>query len=349
VIEVADQLRAGIIGTGFIGRGTCARRAGRRSIVSRVTASRPGPGRGGRPAAGRAVLGGHRRGAHRRDDVDVVHICAPNSLHVPLANRALAAGKPVICEKPLAPAWARPASWPPASEAGVVATVVVYRFYPTVREARDGRGGEAGALHLLYGAYLQDWQAGDAGAGWRGDPAEGGEYGAFTDIGVHWCDLMEFCTGQRITGCRPAPPAVEPKTTVQFGHRSGRVRVGAGQPAGAGSEEPPDAAEWTALTPRTASTRRTGHALGRRRHRQPGRAPRRGNDGPWGGTVGRCCRRAIRRATRTASTPSSPTTTPRSAANGPTAATFADGLRAAVLTDAVATSSESSTWVRPAA
>jgi predicted dehydrogenase len=35
------------------------------------------------------------------DDVDVVHICTPNHLHTPLAERAMAAGKHVVCEKPL--------------------------------------------------------------------------------------------------------------------------------------------------------------------------------------------------------------------------------------------------------
>ena len=35
-------------------------------------------------------------------DVDVVHVCTPNHLHLPLAEAALAAGKHVICEKPLA-------------------------------------------------------------------------------------------------------------------------------------------------------------------------------------------------------------------------------------------------------
>ena len=38
----------------------------------------------------------------RDPDVDVVHICTPNHLHLPLAEAALAAGKHVICEKPLA-------------------------------------------------------------------------------------------------------------------------------------------------------------------------------------------------------------------------------------------------------
>lgn len=76
----------------------------------------------------------------------------------------------------------------------------VYRFYPAVREARARvAAGEAGPLYLLHGAYLQDWQAGGAPAGWRGEAAEGGAYRAFADIGVHWCGLVEFMTGHRIT------------------------------------------------------------------------------------------------------------------------------------------------------
>ena len=42
------------------------------------------------------------RSSSQADDVDVVHICTPNHLHQPLAEAALAAGKHVICEKPLA-------------------------------------------------------------------------------------------------------------------------------------------------------------------------------------------------------------------------------------------------------
>src|SRR5918995_6518215 len=39
--------------------------------------------------------------------VDVVHICTPNALHYPMAKDALAAGKHVLCEKPLAPSAAQ--------------------------------------------------------------------------------------------------------------------------------------------------------------------------------------------------------------------------------------------------
>jgi predicted dehydrogenase len=75
----------------------------------------------------------------------------------------------------------------------------VYRFYPIVRETRVRiAAGEAGPLWLLHGSYLQDWLAGTQDTDWRIDPALGGASRAFGDIGVHWCDLMEFVTGHRI-------------------------------------------------------------------------------------------------------------------------------------------------------
>jgi predicted dehydrogenase len=136
------------------------------------------------------------------DDVDVVHICTPNALHVPLALAAIQAGKHVICEKPLATdvADARRLVQAAADAPVVAAVPFVYRFYPTVREARARIGaGEAGPLWLLHGSYLQDWLAGDDATNWRVDPAVGGTSRTFGDIGVHWCDLMEFATGHRIT------------------------------------------------------------------------------------------------------------------------------------------------------
>jgi predicted dehydrogenase len=134
-------------------------------------------------------------------DIDTVHVCTPNATHFGLVQAALRAGKHVVCEKPLATTAAEAAQLEDlAREAGVVAAVpFVYRFYPMVREARQRvRRGEAGRLSVLHGSYLQDWLAWESDDNWRVDPAQGGRSRAFGDIGVHWVDLVEFASGQRL-------------------------------------------------------------------------------------------------------------------------------------------------------
>ena len=196
-----SELRAGIVGTGFIGRvhARSARLAGAR--LAGVAASSP---ESAREAAGE--IGAERAFASAEelvvsDEIDVVHVCAPNHLHLPLARAALEAGKHVVCEKPVALDAAGAAELVAAAElAGRVATVpFVYRYYPTVREARArARDGALGELRLLHGGYLQDWLLAPSDDNWRVEPALGGPSRAFADIGSHWCDLIEFVSGQRI-------------------------------------------------------------------------------------------------------------------------------------------------------
>lgn len=132
--------------------------------------------------------------------VQVVHVCTPNHLHRPMAQAALEAGKHVICEKPLATTLddAR-ALAALAASTGLVATVpFVYRYHPVVREARARIAqGELGPLRLIHGSYLQDWLLDPASNNWRVDPALGGASRVFADIGSHWCDLVEWVSGER--------------------------------------------------------------------------------------------------------------------------------------------------------
>src|SRR5947209_4400753 len=99
---MADRMRAGIIGTGFMG--TVHARAVRRGlgVVSRVVGSTP---ESSRAAVERFAPELPTRSVEEllgADDVDVVHVCTPNSTHAGLARAAIAAGKHVVCEKPLA-------------------------------------------------------------------------------------------------------------------------------------------------------------------------------------------------------------------------------------------------------
>lgn len=134
-------------------------------------------------------------------DVDTVHICTPNAFHVPYAVQLMEAGMHVLCEKPLGVslADARTAA-EVAARTGVVNTMpFAYRFHPMVREMRARVQSDGfGAVNLMHGSYLQDWLLNPRATSWRVDPVQGGPSRAFGDIGSHWCDLVEFVTGDPI-------------------------------------------------------------------------------------------------------------------------------------------------------
>ncbi len=132
---------------------------------------------------------------------DVLHICTPNITHAAIAWLSLDAGVNVICEKPLClDAGEGAALVERARERDLVAAVpYTYRYHPLVREIRQRRiDGELGRVHLIHGSYLQDWLLSAETSSWRVDPALGGASRAFADIGSHWCDLVEWVSGERI-------------------------------------------------------------------------------------------------------------------------------------------------------
>jgi len=198
--EAGKPLKVGIVGGSFMGgvHARSARVAGAR-VVGAV-------GSNAQRAAAAAEATGAARGYADLDDllstdVDVIHVCTPNNTHLPVTLKALEAGKHVVCEKPLATS-VRDATGLLAAvvEASVVGTVpFVYRYHPMVRELRTRlAAGDAGQITTLHGSYLQDWLAGADDQNWRVDDEAGGPSRAFADIGSHWCDLMEFVTGDRI-------------------------------------------------------------------------------------------------------------------------------------------------------
>jgi predicted dehydrogenase len=141
-----------------------------------------------------------------RDDVDIVDICVPGRLHAEIAIAALAAGKHVLCEKPLAntlaEAEAMTAAADEAAKRGVLSMVgFSYRRTPALAYARrlieDDR---LGTIRHIRAQYLQDWIVDpDFPLVWRLIKDEAGS-GALGDIGAHIIDLAQFLTGQSITG-----------------------------------------------------------------------------------------------------------------------------------------------------
>jgi len=194
-------LRVAIAGSGSIGKihARSARLAGAELVA--VAASTPESAQAAAAALGAERAFDSAEEMVREPGIDVVHICTPNNLHLPLAEAALAAGKHVVCEKPLALDAADARRLVDAAAGSGLQTAVpfVYRYYATVREARERvRSGQTGPVRLLHGTYLQDWLLRPDDDDWRVDERLGGASRAFADIGVHWCDLAEFVSGQRI-------------------------------------------------------------------------------------------------------------------------------------------------------
>ena len=134
--------------------------------------------------------------------VDVVHVTSPNKAHYPQVMQILAAGKHVVCEKPLAMTSAQSADMLAlADRTGLVAAVCyAVRFYPLNHQARGMvLNGELGDIRLLTGYFHQDWLAKPTDWNWRLETEEGGELRSVGDIGTHWVDLTSFITGLRAT------------------------------------------------------------------------------------------------------------------------------------------------------
>ena len=144
------------------------------------------------------------------ETVQSVHITVPNVLHFDMAKRVLAAGKHVMCEKPLAMNAAETAELVSfAKDSGLVAGVNYnIRFYPLNLEARDIiQRGDLGTVFSVVGSYVQDWLLYDTDYNWRVLAEQGGALRAIADIGTHWMDLV--CS---ITGLEPEAVCADLKT-----------------------------------------------------------------------------------------------------------------------------------------
>jgi predicted dehydrogenase len=140
-----------------------------------------------------------------RDDVDLVDICTPGDTHAEIALAALAAGKHVLCEKPLANSVAEArdmaAAAARAQADGVRAMCGFnYRRVPAVALMRQlVAAGRVGTVRHVRASYLQDWIVDPSfPLVWRLRREVAGS-GALGDIGAHIVDLTQFVTGQSIT------------------------------------------------------------------------------------------------------------------------------------------------------
>lgn len=199
------NIGVGIIGTGFMGKAhALAYRA-----VSGLFPDVPRPvleivadidATGAERA--RRELGFRRKTAAWRElvadpEIEIVSITTPNALHREMALAAIAAGKHVHCEKPLAPNAADAQAMMQAAEAAGIRTQVGYNYIknPLLRLAREMIvGGELGEIFGFRGTHAEDYMADpDTPWSWRLDPPGGG--GAIADLGSHIIGMARYLLG----------------------------------------------------------------------------------------------------------------------------------------------------------
>lgn len=194
-------LGVAVVGTGFIGpvHVEAVRRLGHR--VFGILGSTPEKSRAAASALNLPT--GYASFADLLADpqVEVVHLASPNRLHFEQCKLAIAAGKHVICEKPLAMTAAETGELVALAAGSNVVTAVNYnvRFYPLVLELRERvRAEQLGSVLHVSGSYLQDWLLYDTDFNWRVQAEEGGELRAVADIGTHWVDTVCFAAGLEV-------------------------------------------------------------------------------------------------------------------------------------------------------
>ena len=212
--------------------------------------------------------------------VDLVDITMPNTLHLPIALAAIEAGKPVYCEKPLAPNALDAKRMVDAAERKGVKTAVGFNYLknPMVALAREiVESGEIGEVVSFRGIHAEDYMT-DAKAPftWRLDKSGG--HGVVADLGSHIISIARMIVGpidslvgqiQTVTNKRPIAHGSSEMRAVEVDDEArALVRFASGA---TGSLEASWVKAGRKMTARLRGHRIEGHGRGRPRAAQ--RAP----------------------------------------------------------------------------
>lgn len=131
--------------------------------------------------------------------IDLVDICTPNNLHYPITMEAIAKGKHVLVEKPMAMHTQEAQEmYDAAKDAGVVHMMIFnYRFVPALSLARKLiKNGKLGKIYHFNAVYYQDWLIDPKfPMAWRHDVKTTGS-GAHGDMNAHIIDLARYLVGE---------------------------------------------------------------------------------------------------------------------------------------------------------
>ena len=143
--------------------------------------------------------------ALRWGDFDAASNVTPDAVHHATTLALLAAGKHVLCEKPLATDHARAREMAAAASASGLVNMVNlrYRGVPALQKARQlVEAGRIGAVRHFEASYLQSWLVQDAWGDWRTDPgwlwrlsSAHGSNGVLGDVGIHILDFATYVAG----------------------------------------------------------------------------------------------------------------------------------------------------------
>ncbi|MFI6034418.1 Gfo/Idh/MocA family protein [Streptomyces sp. NPDC051315] len=270
-------LRVGMVGYAFMGAAHSQgwRTAGRvfdlprRPVLAALCGRDAAAVRAAADRHGWAATETDWRALVERDDVDLVDICTPGDSHAEIALAALAAGKHVLCEKPLANTVEEAETMSRAAEAayaeGRLAMVGFnYRRVPATALARSMVAeGRLGTLRHVRVTYLQDWLTDtDFPLTWRLRRESAGS-GALGDLGAHIVDLAQHLAGERLAGVSALTETFVRQRPLPGGATSG---LAAGAGAGTGTVTVDDAALFTGRFPSgaLASFEATRYATGRK-------------------------------------------------------------------------------------
>jgi predicted dehydrogenase len=158
--------------------------------------------------------------------VELVDITAPNTLHLPIALAAIEVGKPVYCEKPLAPNALEARRMADAAERKGVKTAVGFNYLknPMVALAREiVESGEIGEVISFRGIHAEDYMTDPlAPFTWRLDKAGG--HGVVADLGSHIISIARYIVGpieslvgqiETVIKARPAAPGATELRAVE--------------------------------------------------------------------------------------------------------------------------------------
>lgn len=198
-----QRIGMGIVGVGFVGphHVDAVRRLGYVDVVAVAASSEESARKKAQQLGAPRAYGSYQQ-LLADTEVQVVHVATPNYLHYEVTSAALAKGKHVVSDKPLATSAAEAKRLvDELKRSGLVGAVTFnYRGNPLVQQARQMvASGEIGKTTFVHGHYLQDWLLHETDYSWRLDPEKGGASSALGDIGSHWCDLAQHITGARIT------------------------------------------------------------------------------------------------------------------------------------------------------